>query len=54
MACLFGHTWDTWQIIKEAPIERTKDKQEVGYFLIQKRSCILCGKTELNKQQRWI
>ena len=60
MACWFGHSWNPWQKIGEGILhmeinpltgEKLKDGENYqrGVFEYQRRTCEICGKSQLRR-----
>jgi hypothetical protein len=57
--CTFGfHEWNKWEIKEEGEILRASaysiEKRNVGNYLVQKRSCLRCGKTQMNTMKTYV
>lgn len=51
MGCFWKHNWSKWKIIEEGDRVSDITKGVIGSYIIQKRYCIDCGRTEIEKEK---
>jgi hypothetical protein len=52
MICFWRHTWGAWSIKEEGTITRVDEdgiKRVKGNYIIQHRTCVLCGFIEYHR-----
>ena len=48
MLCFFLiHKYSTWEVEKSGSIMASNNKRRIGYWVMQSRRCINCGKMQL-------
>lgn len=46
-----NHTWQEWKVTERGKIINNMTKGEIGSFIVQERHCLLCGYTQLDRQE---
>lgn len=54
MSCgwLLGHHWEKWKVINSGKI--SYKGQVKGTFIIQQRTCLICGRTQTDMEKATI